>query len=238
VHRRKNYRPTWLILSIVLLSGCRPTPRVVEHHLLEFGTIIEITLVTDDLAGAERVLGEVEDRLRRYRSWWHAWEDSDLTRFNDGLRRRQRVPIPDSLAPLLDLSQRYYEASGGLFNPAIGELVAAYGFHGAERDQAGIDALRASLPGMSDLAIEDGHAQSRHPRLRLDLGGIAKGYAVGLIGEYLKRNGIGNFIVNAGGDMQIAGNRLGRPWRIGIQDPYAPGIIDSLDLAGDQSLFT
>jgi len=238
VHRRQTPRLTWLILSIVLLCGCQPAPRVVEHHMLEFGTIIEITLVTDDLAGAERILGQIEERLHRYRSWWHAWEDSDLTRFNDDLRLRQRIPIPDSLAVLLELSKRYYDASGGLFNPAIGELIAAYGFHGETRNQAIIDELRASLPGMSDLLIENGHAQSRHPRLRLDLGGIAKGYAIGLIGDFLKRNGFGNFIVSAGGDLLVAGNRLGRPWRIGIQDPYAPGVIASLELTGDQSLFT
>lgn len=47
-----------------------------------------------------------------------------------------------------------------------------------------------------------------------------------------------SFIVNAGGDMQIAGDRFGRPWRLGIQNPFAPGVIASLELRGNYSLFT
>ncbi|HMB72178.1 MAG TPA: FAD:protein FMN transferase, partial [Gammaproteobacteria bacterium] len=76
------------------------------------------------------------------------------------------------------------------------------------------------------------------PDLQIDLGGIAKGYAVGLIGDFLEANGIVDYIVNAGGDMLVSGNRLGRPWRIGIQDPYAPGVVASLEVEGRQSLFT
>ena len=91
---------------------------------------------------------------------------------------------------------------------------------------------------MRDLVIDGDRAISRHQSLEIDLGGIAKGYAVGLIGEFLEDNGIVDYIVNAGGDMLISGNKFGRPWRIGIQDPYAPGIVASLEIEGRHSLFT
>ena len=81
-------------------------------------------------------------------------------------------------------------------------------------------------------------AVSSNPHLQIDLGGIAKGYAAGLISDYLDTNGIDHYIVNAGGDMVIAGNRFGRPWRIGIQNPYAPGIVARIDIEGKHSLFT
>ena len=239
MHRSQAVRLTrLLLLPIALLLGCEPRQQLVEQHLLEFGTLIQISLVTDDLSRAEGLLNDIEIRLRQQRGQWHAWEDSDLTRFNDALRRSGSAPLPDSLEPLLRLSRGYYDSSGGLFNPALGKLIAAYGFHGAPPDPAAIRALKRDLPGMHDLVIDGGRALSRHPDLQIDLGGIAKGYAVGLIGELLERNGIRNYIINAGGDMQIAGNRRGRPWRLGIQDPFARGVLASLEIDGNYSLFT
>ncbi|MBT8433907.1 MAG: FAD:protein FMN transferase, partial [Gammaproteobacteria bacterium] len=79
---------------------------------------------------------------------------------------------------------------------------------------------------------------SSNPHLQIDLGGIAKGYAVGLISRYLDDNGIDDYIINAGGDMAIAGNRFGRPWRIGIRNPFAPGVVASLEIVGKHNLFT
>lgn len=238
MHRAKNLRLTWLLLLAAVAGGCEPRQQLVEQHLLEFGTIIQISLITDDLPRAERLLEEIETRLHRYRSYWHAWEDSDLTRFNAALRQHHEARIPASLAQLLNLCRDYYTASGGLFDPAIGELIAAWGFHGAPPDSAAIAALRSDPPSMRDLVIDGDRAISRHQSLEIDLGGIAKGYAVGLIGEFLEDNGIVDYIVNAGGDMLISGNKFGRPWRIGIQDPYAPGIVASLEIEGRHSLFT
>lgn len=222
----------------IALYGCERKQHLVEQHLLEFGTLIEITMITNDLQQAESLLGEVESRLRHYRGLWHAWEDSDLTRFNDELQRNGQAQIPSGLTELLQLSQEYHDASGGLFNPALGKLIAAYGFHDGAVDAAAIDAIKRDLPSMRDLEIDAGIAISSNPALQIDLGGIAKGYAIGLIADYLDSQGIENYIVNAGGDMKIAGNRFGRPWRLGIQNPFAPGVVASLELSGSHSLFT
>ena len=228
----------WLLLLAIALYGCERKQHLVEQHLLEFGTLIEITMITNDLQQAESLLGEVESRLRRYRGLWHAWEDSDLTRFNAELQRNGQAQVPDSLTELLQLSQVYHDASGGLFNPALGKLIAAYGFHDNPVDAAAIDAIKRDLPSMRDLRIDSGIAISSNPELQIDLGGIAKGYAIGLIADYLDSKGIENYIVNAGGDMKIAGNRFGQPWRLGIQNPFAPGVVASLELSGSHSLFT
>ncbi len=225
-------------MPLLLLAGCEPRQQLVEQQLLEFGTLIQISLVTDDLGRAEDLLRDIEGQLHQYREQWSAWEDSDLTRFNHALQTTGTARVPGSLAPLLRLSRRYYDLSGGLFDPAIGKLVAAYGFKGAPPDPAAIDRLKQDPPGMHDLVIDGDHATSLNPDLQIDLGGIAKGYAIGLIGDLLDKNGIRDYIVNAGGDMLISGNRRGRPWRIGIQDPFAPGVLASIEIDGKYCLFT
>lgn len=226
------------LLLLAALAGCERRNHLVEQHLLEFGTLIEITLVTDDLVRAETLLREIEARLRTYRQQWHAWEDSDLTRLNRALQSGDRVVVPSSLRQLIVLSRDYHERSGGLFNPALGRLVAALGFHGDEADPMLAARLAQDLPDMGDLEFDGASARSRHPGLQLDFGGIAKGYAIGLIAAYLDANGIEHYLINAGGDLQTAGNRLGRPWRIGIRNPYAPGAIARVHLEGRHSLFT
>lgn len=240
MYRATTFRlaPIYLLLLVSVFGGCERRQHLVEQHLLEFGTIIEITLITGDLPRAESLLEEIEARLRRYRGLWHAWEDSDLTRFNAELRQSGQATVPDSLAELLQLSREYHDASGGLFNPALGKLIAAYGFHDGRIDRAAIAAIRQDIPSMHDLAIVGNRATSSNPALEIDLGGIAKGYAIGLIADFLDASGIGNYIINAGGDMKIAGNRFGRPWRLGIQNPFAPGVVASLELEGNHSLFT
>ncbi|MBT8437261.1 MAG: FAD:protein FMN transferase [Gammaproteobacteria bacterium] len=238
MHRATPSRLACLFLFVLTLGGCEPRQHLVEQHLLEFGTIIEITMITGDLNHAEHLLTEIEHRLSIHREQWHAWEDSDLTRFNAALSRNSKARVPSSLASLLRLSRDYYDASRGLFNPALGKLVAAYGFHGREADMNVVAAIRRDIPGMHDLDIDSEIAVSSNPHLQIDLGGIAKGYAVGLISRYLDDNGIDDYIINAGGDMAIAGNRFGRPWRIGIRNPFAPGVVASLEIVGKHNLFT
>jgi len=230
-------RLIWLC-AIVVFAGCERRQHLVEQHLLEFGTIIEITMISDDLLLAESLLAEIEQRLQRQRKQWHAWEDSDLTRFNLELQRDSTAEIPASLSHLLQLSREYQDASDGLFNPALGKLIAAYGFHGGDVDAQAIAEIRLDIPDMRDLQIDGDIAISRNPHLQIDLGGIAKGYAIGGIAEFLDGNGIDNYVINAGGDLVIAGSRFGRPWRIGIQNPFAPGVVASLELEGRHALFT
>ena len=240
MHRQFNRPVTITLLAIVVLfAGCEKKAQLVEQRLLQFGTTVDITLIHADLAKSEQALGEIERQLTTYRNQWHAWEDSDLTRFNSRLANAKRTDIPRSLRQLIRMSQQYYERSQQLFNPAIGKLIAAYGFHASSiPDEEAIKFLRQDIPTMADLVIRDGQAQSTNPNLQLDFGGIAKGYAVELISEFLHQQGFEHFLINAGGDLQVSGNKMGKEWRIAIQDPFKPGAIASIKLSGQQALFT
>jgi len=232
-------RASPLLILVLLLAGCDSQLRLVEAHILQFGTIIDVSLIHHDPARAEQTLGEIEKQLADYRANWHAWEDSDLSRFNRSLVSLKATTIPPSLSELIDLSHYYYLRSNRLFNPALGKLIAAYGFHGSsEPDQATISAIQKNMPGMLDLQIEAARATSSNEHLQLDFGGIAKGYAIGLIATYLQQQGYDHYLINAGGDLVTSGNRFGKAWRIAVQNPFEPGAIASIRLRGRHSLFT
>jgi thiamine biosynthesis lipoprotein len=91
---------------------------------------------------------------------------------------------------------------------------------------------------MSDLTINGIRLRNTNPAVKLDLGAIAKGYAVDFVINNLKSEGIKNALINADGDLKVLGQHGDHPWHIGIRDPRANGIIASLDAHDGEAVFT
>ncbi|WJW75788.1 FAD:protein FMN transferase [Thiohalobacter sp. IOR34] len=234
-----------LLLGLaLLLGGCSAPPDGQQRQFLAMGTLVEVTLFDIDPPRARRLLDEVEAEFQRLHHDWHAWEESPLVGLNRALAGGETVEVPAVLQPLLAPAIRLSAQSDGLFNPAIGRLIALWGFQADEParrlpDPARIAAEVAARPRMSDLILEGNRIRSRNPAVQLDFGGFAKGYAVDLVVEQLRRRGVRNAIVNAGGDLRAIGRHGERPWRIGIRDPQRPGgVLARIELGGDESVFT
>ena len=115
------------------------------------------------------------------------------------------------------------ELSGGRFDPSIGNLVALWGIgtdHAAVPADTAIEAAVRSID-YSKIRIEsDGRVKLLVPGMKLDLGGIAKGYAADIVRNYLLKSGVVSGIINLGGNVLLVGNKSnGEKWRIGVQDP-------------------
>ena len=228
-----------LCSCLLLLPACEPRQQLFQQPILQFGTVIDITLIHDDINQVEQAFTDIEKQLQQHRNYWHAWEASDLHQFNQSLTSSKFIAIPESLAELISLSQTYYLSSQRLFNPALGKLIAAYGFHAdSVADEALIANIQKNLPDMQDLVVNKQMATITNPNLQLDFGGIAKGYSIAKIADWLKMQGFQNFLINAGGDVLVSGQRFDKPWTIAIQNPFAPGAIASIQLSGDHQLLT
>ncbi|BAZ95363.1 lipoprotein [Thiohalobacter thiocyanaticus] len=232
-----------LLLATLLLTGCQPAESpLLERRFIALGTIIDITLYGAEAEQADPVLAAIERDFHRLHHDWHAWEDSRLTALNTALQRGEHAPVPAELMAVLKQARALNRSSNGLFEPAIGGLMALWGFHSNDLpdsvpDNDTIAAWLAGRPRMTDLALENGQAHSDNPRLQLDLGAFAKGVAVDRAIAALRAAGIDNAIVNAGGDLRAIGAR-DRPWRIGIRHPRAPGVLASIATRNDESIFT
>ena len=238
--------PSFIFATLVLLlltaCGGKKSEPLHQEHLMVFGTIVDISVYGGDEAVVYNALQQIEDDLDYLHQALHAWEAGSLGRTNQLIAATGTFTAPPSVLPLIEQSQQIYRASDGLFNPAIGHLVALWGFHGDDPQRPPpaeeISALLAAAPSMDDLAINGVRLHNRNPAVRLDLGAIAKGYAVDRAVETLHSAGLHHVIVNAGGDLRASGRRGDRPWRIGIRDPRGPGILASIEIVGDESLFT
>jgi len=227
-------------LTLSLVAGC-DSRRVSQQRFLQFGTIIDISLVHNDNQLTDLVFSEIDQLLSTRHQEWHGWEDGTLTRFNKALAKQpaEGVAIPPTLELLISKSKQYYRLSQGRFNPAIGRLIAAWGFHDqSAADQPTIALIKHNMPGMDDLEIEHDRAFSSNPNLQLDFGAIAKGLGVSQIAQLVRQHQIKDFIINAGGDVYAEGSKPGAPWQIAIQSPFDETVLGSIQTSSAVSIFT
>ena len=105
-------------------------------------------------------------------------------------------------------------------------------------DENDIQILVKQAPSVEDILIEGDRITNTNKAAQYDLGAFAKGYAIDKAIDRLRELGINNAIVNAGGDLRAIGQHGDRPWRIGIRHPRAGGILASIEIKGDTSIFT
>lgn len=233
-----------VLLLVFLLSGCERAVPLQRHQFYAFGTIVELSLYGVPAAKVPALLTMVQDDLTYMHETWHAWHPGALYRVNELMPLGSMFSLPPSVQPLISEAIALEQKSGGLFNPAIGELVSAWGFAqdepplGPPPDPAWIREYLADLPSLADLRVEGIRMQGENPRLQLNFGGFAKGYAVDRIIEHLREVGVDNAIINAGGDLRAIGSKGGEPWRIAIRHPAGEGLLASVTVRGDESVFT
>jgi thiamine biosynthesis lipoprotein len=231
-------------LLLFALAGCERAPEVHQHTFFAFGTLVELSVADPDPKRAARAAEAVEQAFHDYHRLWHAWHPGPLVDLNRALAAGAGAVPEPSIRTLLERAAPLAEQSGYRFDPAIGGLVALWGFHGdtlPEGPPPGAEALRdwrEHKPSLADLYWDEGRLFSRNPALQLDFGAFAKGYAVDQAIARLRALGIDNAIVNAGGDLRAIGRRPDRPWRIGIRHPRNPEVLASIAVEGDESLFT
>ncbi len=235
----------WSGVSL-LIGGCSDTTdesRLNTTHYV-FGTLVEFNLRAGDRAHARQVVAKIGASFRDMHRDWHAWQPGKLTELNGAIARGETIPLDMALSPLITQSTELSHTSKGLFNPAIGGLVALWGFHQDERpsgpppDVEAINRWVSAAPSMSDLIVKDGTIHSSNRSVQLDFGGFAKGYALELAQQQLLDGGIEHGIVNAGGDLCVLGNHGERAWRVAIRDPIHFGVLAQIELQDQECAMT
>jgi thiamine biosynthesis lipoprotein len=237
-------RPTIALVLAALLAACQPAPEARFERLYVFGTLAEIEIREARPEAAQAALAEASARLRQYEQEWHAWEPSDLTRINAALANGESAPAPASVIELVERSRPLTEASGGLFDPAVGGLVEAWGFHTSTfpvhtppPTESFLEAWRHDPPRLSSVQVRDGQISSSDPRVQLDFDAIAEGAAAEALLEILRRHGIEHALINLGGDVVALGDGAGQPWSISLRDPF-DGVLGGLYLHDGEALFS
>ena len=224
-------------------SGCNKEA-LYQQQSFVFGTQVEISIYGADDAQARAASAAVLQEFDRLHHAFHAWEPSPVTELNAAFARGERHRISPELALAIRDATGYAQASDNLFNPAIGRLIALWGFQSDtfkpfKPAPEKIAALVQANPRMNDISIDPaGWASSRNRAVQLDFGGYAKGLALDHAVRILRAHGIQNALVNVGGNLIALGQHGARPWHIGVQHPRKPGAIVELDLRDGEAIGT
>ncbi|MFN3750541.1 MAG: FAD:protein FMN transferase [Thiobacillus sp.] len=234
--------PFPLLILLLGLAACSPPP-VHQQQAYVFGTLVEVSVAGVPGPQARAAVAEVLAHFDVMHRRLHAWQPGELSALNAALARGEAARVSPELLAMLKDAQALAALSREQFNPAIGGLVALWGFH-ADVPQARLPDARAIAdwvarrPRMADLIFAGDTVASRNPGVQLDLGGYAKGRALDDAAAILKRHGIRQALINIGGNVLALGDRGDRPWRVGIQHPRQAGTLATLDLHDGEALGT
>jgi thiamine biosynthesis lipoprotein len=224
--------------------GCRgatpdtPVRPLVERARVTMGSELTLTAASADERAAldafEAVFAEFE-RLESLMSVWRS--GSDIARLNDAAGA-EPVAVSPEVLEVLQIARQVSEWTGGMFDVTFGALSGLWKFdHDQDNSIPDAVSIRERLPLIDyrDLVLDarDRTAFLRRKGMRVNLGGIGKGYAVDRAAAMLRERGVRDFMIQAGGDLYVSGRRGDRPWRLGIRDPRGPAdsIFAAIELA-------
>ena len=192
---------------------------ILEKTFPAMGTINRITLFDNQAPGVARDVREYLMSLNR--SWTCFREDSLISQINRAAGAED-VPADEDTMAVLRRSKSFRELTHGAFDVTAGPIAALWK-EAIRRNELPSDREIWQALGLvngDDVLLNEkaGTVMLRKPGQRIDLGGIAKGYAADRLREKLRQRGVRRALLNLGGTVAAMGCAV----RIGIQDPFAP----------------
>jgi thiamine biosynthesis lipoprotein len=185
---------------------------------------VELWAEDKDKQRGEQAIDAVMDEMRHIDETMSVYKPmSEVSKVN-ALAATQPVKISPELFKLLTTALEYSRITEGAFDITYASVGYMYDFR--ERKRPTEQQIQSALPAVNYQHVLLDAATSTvrfsQPGVRIDLGGIAKGYSVDCGIEILRERGFTHALVNAGGDSRVLGDRFGKPWIIGIRHPDHP----------------
>lgn len=208
-------------------AGARTAPRLVERAHPAMGSELRLTAWTANERAAVAAFDAVFAEFERLEALMSVWRPgSDILRLNAAAGDRP-VAVSPEVVEVLGIARQVSEWTGGAFDVTFGALSDLWKFdHDQDNTIPDPAIVHGRLPLVDYRALEMdarlGTAFLTQKGMRVHLGGIGKGYAVDRAAAMLRSQGLRDFMIQAGGDLYVAGLKEGRPWRLGIRDPRGP----------------
>lgn len=193
----------------------------------KMGTEVSVILWHEDVATGEAIVEEIYAEVDRINALMSTYVES--SRISEINRDAASGPVVagDELFELIRRSLDISDLTDGAFDITYESVGQHYDFRGRQRpDEATVAAERQHIDyQLIELDRTAGTVRFLEDGVRINLGGIAKGYVVERGVEILRSHGVENGIVTAGGDSRLLGDRRGRPWVVGIRNPRKDGQV-------------
>jgi thiamine biosynthesis lipoprotein len=169
-------------------------------------------------------IGKIDGLLSKYNP------ESEISRLN----KLGKLKVSPETFYIIKKSIEFSSLSGGAFDITVAPLMDLWGFTNSEFSIPAEEEIKETLKlvGSDKIILRESDfvIQFKTSGMKIDLGAIAKGYAVDCAVKRLKTLGIKSCLINAGGQVYCLGDRLGKPWRVAIKNPHTKGLISYLKL--------
>ena len=214
------------MVSILVFSSSAHADWVGDARPM-MGTEVSVLFWHDDPVAGELLVEQVFDEAHRIDQLMSTYIEE--SRISDINRRAADEPVPAG-GELFDLIRRSLDISVltlGAFDVTYESVGQHYNFRDRQRPDAETIAEERKLISWKFVELDQaaGTVSFSEQGVRINLGGIAKGYVVERGANILRVNGVEHGIVTAGGDSQLIGDRRGQPWMVGIRDPRKDGQV-------------
>ena len=220
-----------LLICLTVLVSALPRAAHAEWHKRTdtvMGTRIYVELWDTDAAHGEASIDAVMAEMRRIDDLMsHYKPESQLSQINQHAADAP-VVVDKELFDLIKLSTHYSEITEGAFDITYASVGYLYNYPHHIRPTE--EQIKAALPAVNwrNMKFDDAHHSVffEHKGMRIDVGGIGKGYAVDRGIEILQKRGIQHAVVTAGGDSRIIGRSHGASaWLVAIRHPDDPNKV-------------
>ena len=221
----KKIIPFLLIITIILITSCAPKKPWNEQQIV-LGTTVSITI--HDNGSYKDYKGKVSEifaeMMELHNIWANAGESSDLALLAENAGGKSQ-PINEYTFDLLAKGLRMEKLTDDAFNLKMGPVTELWGFCSDNPHLPDSSAISAALTLVDGgMYFAGKNCLLGLPGMKLDVGGIGKGFAVDMAVEELKSCGVKSGIVDAGGDLRTFGTpKHGGKWKIGIRHPRQAG---------------
>ncbi len=206
----------FIILFSCFLMGCSSVEKQQFFGTTQ-GSYYSITYYDEQNRDFSREFDSIFKEIESTLSLWD--ENSIIRRVN---RNDTTVVLNQIFIDNFNYAMRAAELSDGYFDPTVGPLVQAWGFHfkeGMEMTPEIVDSLK-QLVNYRKIKIENGKVIKENPNMTLDFNAIAQGYTTDMIGDFLLSKNVENFLVDVGGEILARGCKPnGEYWKVGIEKP-------------------
>lgn len=229
-----------ILLCMLCLVGCKTTKTDETYNRYDasstsigFDTLISLTAYTQDEAEFKEYYSLLANQLTYYHQLFDKYNDYDglnnVKTINDNAGKA-KVKVDQSLIDMLKCAKVYSEISNNAFDITMGSVLNLW--HDA-REASSANPKQAYLPDMNDLQEAKKHTGwdlieinddtnevfISDEKASLDVGAIAKGYALQQVSIALQEAGLQYGFINGGGNVVFINDKLGEPWTIGLQIP-------------------
>lgn len=253
---RKRLFCTVLVLCVCLccvLSSCARQNEKSKYSTYSFDyfdTAITITGYENTQEEFDAVSAEILQELGEYHrlySIYHRFDGlENLCTVNELVDGQHRtVTVDRRIIDLLLYAKEMYTKTNGVVNVAMGSVLSLWHDY---RTLGMDDPAQATLPPMDALQAAALHTDITKvvidesnstvtltdPLMTLDVGAVAKGYAVECVARSLEEKGVSGYVLNVGGNVRTVGGKAdGTPWTVGIENPDGEEYLAYLQLQGE-----